>query len=617
MCGIVAWLCFATARRRDVNSLALQRAVLHLRHRGPDAQRLGVWAPESGLEVFPAAAARTVAAHSYQVGLGHSRLSIVDLSPQSDQPMLSADGRHALVFNGAIYNYLELRDELEGRGCVFRTRSDTEVLLQALIQWGPQALHKLNGMWAFAFFDLEGRSLLLSRDRFGKKPLFQFRDEHSLILASEYKALFAILGEEARELDPGFVDGFLRHERWCVEGTRSAYRGVESVPAGAVLSVDLEHGRVDTVFEESPRDLFEAAGREPLGDDWGEQLAEDLASAVRLRLRSDVPVGVLLSGGVDSSLVAGFAEKLQPAGSGLSWYTGDAGGGNDLHFARRSAETLGVSLTTVDVRADGNALDLLSEMTAQYEIPVWVLGNSIAMFQMYRAMHADGIRVVLDGTGGDEIFGGYFRSYALSAVSDHVAQRSWSDLAGFIYHCWRHGQFPASRLLRHAIRRLQPGAGAETLEATQLDDLQAGNLPSWLYMNDQNSMHHSIEARSPLLDARLLTFLRLPATEKFGHGFNKLALRRAMPANLSDDVRWRRDKQGFRWQRDPLVAFKRREMLGLIRASPTLEDRWPEALARLEKLTPKQLMSYHALALLEDINRSRAGNLPGSLAAAR
>ncbi len=609
MCGIVGWLSFRPGGS-DVRADALARAVLTLHHRGPDRQRLALWRPEDGLTEVAAAEASALAGDRFQVGLGHSRLSIIDLSTQSDQPMVSADGRYVLVFNGEIYDYVELRAQLEAQGVAFRTRSDTEVLLQALIHWGGDALPRLNGMWAFAFFDTKERSLLAARDRFGKKPLFVHRDAEGLVLGSEYKSLFAILGESRRRLEPAFVDHFVAENRWLVSGRASAYAGVETVPPGSLLRVDLESGRVESRVVEDAGTLVTRL-EQPPGPGWEEALGEELRSAVRLRLRSDVPVGILLSGGVDSTLVAGLAARLGEGGD-ISWYAGDTRKGNDLGFARQVAESLDVPLQVVDVRADEQTLDLVARMTAQYELPVWLLGNSIAMFRMYEAMHAEGIRVVLDGTGGDEIFGGYFRFYARNAVSDQFGRRAWGELASFLYHCWLHGQYPLPRLLRHLGRlvsgRSGPGGAFQSLEAAQLEDIRVGNLPSWIFMNDQNSMAHSVESRSPLLDYRLAKYLKLPAAEKFGKGFNKLALRRALPPDVSDAVRWRRDKQGFSWNADEMVSLHRSRMLQRVHDSAYLKDHYPAELVEPQQIGAKRLLSLHAVALLDELNASRRRN---------
>ena len=296
------------------------------------------------------------------------------------------------------------------------------------------------------------------------------------------------------------------------------------------------------------------------------------------------------------------------------------GGGEDLVFARQVAESLGVPLKIIDVTADDRTLELLTEMTAQYEIPLWLMGNSIAMFQMYRAMAAEGIRVVLDGTGGDEIFGGYFRYYAKNVVSDQYRRRQWRAMWAFLYHCWRHDQYPAKKLVRHLAGLVSGGGRGQTsdfqdLEQAQLSDIRIGNLPSWIYMNDQNSMAHSIESRSPLLDYRLVKYLKLPTAQKFGRGFNKLALRRAIPSNIGDAVRWRRDKQGFRWSPDELVSRNRSQMLQCIHGSAYLKERYPSKLDEAGKLGQKRLLSLHAVALLDEINASRRRNQASSTAA--
>ena len=601
MCGIVAWI----NSRKNVESVPLAGAISELRHRGPDQQRLYLWRDDFERNL-PSSAAAELVQEKFSVGMAHSRLSIIDLNDHANQPMTSPDGRYVLIFNGEIYNYRELAVELRQHGVQLKTSSDTEVLLNALMLWGDEAIPRLNGMWAFAFFDRRICEMMISRDRFGKKPLFYHHSDNEFVMASEFKAIFAILGETHRRFNNQFLRKFLDDNWPTFEDYSTAYEGVYAVEPGSVMTLkvpnlDLKSSPIATVATtlNQQRNI--------------DSIPQTVASAVELRLRADVPTAILLSGGVDSSIVAGFARLADEQQNSIRWYTGETNFGKDMEYSLDVAKTLGVELTTINVADELDPIELLSEMNAQYEIPIRPNGNSVAMYQMYKAMAKDGIRVVLDGTGGDEIFGGYFKSYAKNVVADLIQNFRWLAAFKFIRDCETHGHFDAAELRRHAKRcfarkiswRKSHDSQFGTLFDRQLQDIRQGALPRWLYMNDQNSMAHSIEARSPMLDYRLLGFLHRPVAEKFDNGFNKKLLRQALPKNISDEVRWRRDKQGFRY--NPVFSFQKRkeDVFSWIQNSVWLSSNVSVARAELDLLPWPRLLAMCSIAMVERSNLER------------
>ena len=614
MCGIISWATRTNAQN-SVTSGPLANAINQLRHRGPDNQRLYLWRPDreqlvDSVDWNSPVSKGSLGQQRFQLGMAHSRLSIVDLSDNASQPMMSADRRYTLVFNGEIYNYIEVADQLRSKGIVLHTSSDSEVLLQALILWGKQAFSRLNGMWALTFFDSQTQQLIVSRDRFGKKPLYWFSDGQQLLFASEYKAIFAIIGEHRRSFNDSFMDEFL-HNNWPTFADHaSAYQGIYNVQPGSVMTIELRDLGIKTEPLETIQTCWDKCRRQKVN------VAQTVDSAVRLRLRSDVPTAILLSGGVDSSIVAGFARLAESdVGEPIRWYTGNTNYGKDLPHAQEVARTLGVEMKTIEVADEVDFFSLLTEMCSQYEIPIRPNGNSVAMYQMYRAMSKDGIRVVLDGTGGDEVFGGYYNLYSKNVVASLISKgRLWSARR-FIDDCRKHEHFDHVELQQHAIDCLKSKLlfkkntppHQSPLADAQLRDILSGGLPRWLLMNDQNSMAHSIEARSPLLDYRLLNFIRRPVKDKFRNGFNKWALRNALPSNISDNVRWRRDKQGFRY--NPAYAIRNRndDVIDLIRSSPYLKQRYPKLAVEASKTTALPIkLSLMSIAILEQANQSRS-----------
>ncbi|MEF2145607.1 MAG: asparagine synthase (glutamine-hydrolyzing) [Desulfovibrionaceae bacterium] len=593
MCGICVWL----DRKGDVRGERLLQAVNLMRHRGPDAQRITLWPdpcgdPRKRLD-SPGSVGR--------LGLGHARLSIIDLSEAAYQPMLGSDGCSSLVFNGEIYNYLELGAALPGPS--LRTRSDSEVLLEGLLRKGLDFVRQLNGMWAFALCQPAERRLVLSRDRFGKKPLYYYSDGERFLAASEFRAIAAMLGRPLR-LNTDFLYGFLMGKRWPVlsDTWETAYREVRVLPPGAVLSVDLD------TLEEKLKILapIEEEFQKPCAP---EALPELLSSAVRLRLRSDVPVGVMLSGGVDSTAVAAAVCADPAMRDSVRFYSIATEGGRDLQYARKVADRLGIELIEAELEIDeSETRRVLMEMLRHFEAPVGLGLVSLPGYLLCRRMAADGVRVVLDGTGGDEIMGGYPNYFALAmqracinrklglAVQlNRILQRRGHSEALSWGRLLRRTLFPAARhgvtkamgrrsILEPLARRADSATFDRLLDIAfprdtfdevrdyQTFDLTRGQMPYYLHLNDRNSMAHSMELRSPLLDYRLARYVNQPLEDKMRDGYNKHLLRMAIPSVVGNDVRLRRDKAGFSSLPATMRDSARPGMLAVVRESSLLNE---------------------------------------------
>lgn len=503
MCGI-AGFAFGGA---PVDPAELRRFTDALAHRGPDG---------SGVFV------------DGEIGLGHRRLAILDTSHAGDCPLTqqSPDGRSIVVtFNGEIYNFLELRAELQSAGYVFRGSGDTEVAAAALLHWGAAALDRFNGMFAIAAWEPGLRRLLLARDRYGVKPLY-LQAGKRLAFASELKA-FLTLDNAA----PTLNDRIFRltvQDAGRVEGAEieTLLAGVVQLPAGHLLTLDASgKGGIARWWHPDAHHVDVPARY----DDQVAQFREMLFDAVRLRLRSDVPVGTCLSGGVDSSAVAAVMAALH-AGRGTNldrsatdWrhaFVSTAPGSalDETRFARSVAEFVRAEAHYIAFdqhAATSAALDSIwsSESAAGIAAtPVWLLNRAIA---------ATGVRVTLDGHGGDEVLGGYT---------------------------------PHLRVPRRELNIYLDG------------QLTRDVLPGILRNFDRATMAHGIESRMPLLDWRLVTFARaLPPDAKIGGGFTKRILRDAVQGLIPEHVRLRRSKVGFNaplieWANGPLGAMLRAAM---------------------------------------------------------
>lgn len=585
MCGIFLVL----ERGRPVDLTRALAATGRLRHRGPDGQghTAFVWQ-------VPTAECPT----SVSGFLGHTRLSILDPRARSDQPFQHQ--QHTLVYNGEIYNFRSLRNDLARNGARFATDGDTEVLLQLLAQEGVQGLNKANGMWALCLLDARQYRLTAVRDRYGKKPLFYFQDAQTLCIASEIGPLLHYLDRR-----PGMaladIDGFLNCG-WAYPHADGAthVHGVRQVRAGCAMEFDLARWRG------SERAYFDLAEHVRSGARDPARLPELVRDAVCARLVSDRKVGLLLSGGVDSSLILS-ALADQGLTDQVTCFTGDAGKSDDAIFARACMEQLGLHSVSLPLDYGDGGMDSFLQVCRHQEKPFPFIGNALAMPQLYAHIASHDVPVVLDGTGGDEVFAGYWDRYfrfaareaLLAGDTDWISQVQTANADAPRLHAlivdalaaMAPGQAPAPRRrslvcnsddppdlntfvdagVRDAPERDALAQFQGTLGQALVRDAAQGRLHEWLWQNDRNAMMSGIENRSPLLDYRLAPYMASGHRNGFSGQWNKPLLRNAFPVALP--TQWRRDKQGFRWVYQRFLRNHRDQVLQLIAASTILPQR--------------------------------------------
>ncbi len=377
MCGIVG-----TCRRNTpVDVEVLNRMRDTLIHRGPD---------DSGTWVSP----------DRRVGLAHRRLSVIDLSPGSRQPMVEGTGQNAIVFNGEIYNFIELRRELLAKGHTFRTLSDTEVILEAYRAWGDECLIHLQGMFSFCICDVEKKRLFMARDRAGEKPLFYYRSPGTIVFASELKAIMADPAFP-RKLDMEGLNYYLMYG--YVPGWKSILSHIRKLPAGHKMIYDVQS---DTLSVEQYWKLPEAEGCSSCSaDELADELEMMLEDAVKRQLVADVPLGVLLSGGVDSSIVTAIASRVssKPVKTFTITFPGHKKYDESRH-ARLVGEHFGTD--HMELAAEPASTELLSDLARQYDEPL--ADSSMVPTYLVSRLIRRHATVALGGDGGDELFGGYF-----------------------------------------------------------------------------------------------------------------------------------------------------------------------------------------------------------------
>jgi asparagine synthase (glutamine-hydrolysing) len=456
----------------------LRTASRRLAHRGPDAQ--------SELEV------------GGFFGL-HNRLAIIDIAA-GQQPMADHDNGNVVVFNGEIYNYIELRERLRGHGHGFGPISDTEVLLKAYAQFGDEMVHELNGMFAFALYDVAANRLLLARDRFGEKPLYHFTREGIFCFASELGALREVHGCPSDTSDASILEYFLTG---AVAGPGSLITGVHQLPPGRTLSIASGHAVERTYFALSKRVQLDPPSDDEIGD--------ALTRAIAMRLRADVPVATLLSGGLDSSIITTLAQRVKctPLQSFAFGWDGEE---SELPFARQVADRVGTHHHEIllDRRVFERDVD---RMTAAMDQP---LADSAAfvVYELTKEIASRGVKVVLSGEGGDELFGGYPWYTGVSDTRQRVKRALLGSARGIRDYVRDKSVFDESLASqafgRDAVERFW--TGREAIFAECGDTVQGRIEYDYRYFVpwtlipkvDRMSMAHAVEVRAPFLDHTLV-----------------------------------------------------------------------------------------------------------------
>ncbi|MCA1582434.1 MAG: asparagine synthase (glutamine-hydrolyzing) [Acidobacteria bacterium] len=561
MCGIVALF-----KRRDSGlTLSLARAMSNAaQHRGPDGAGL------VGLQGD--AVIRSEESSAWQVALANRRLSIIDRSRAAAQPMIYR-GRYWLTYNGEVYNYLELRAELEHLGHAFRTQSDTEVVLAAFAEWGPRCFERMRGMWGLVLLDARSGTAVLCRDRLGIKPLYVWQSDELLAVISEIKQLVDTPGFQARRSEQAVTEYLATGYE---DLTRSFFSGVAPVPPGTYLTLSVGGGALS-----APQPYWWPERVEPALSNVAqasEAFAAKLNESVRIHLRSEVPVGCALSGGLDSSAIAVLAHSQGGGASDLHTFTSTCVGdpANEREYVEAVLDRIRAAPHFVTPSAQG-FLDDFDNFVWHHDEPV----GSLSMYAGYcvaRTAHAANVPVTLSGQGGDEILSGYWQSYFMYLRELGLRGRGLTlaaHLAGALLPDGNPsllGQVPVM-LRRYLARRrgLASVAGHPTVvsevlqralasfgQGRRVNEIRMMYLPRLLKWDDRNSMAFSVEGRYPFLDHELVELCLSFAPEILFHrGWTKWPLRLGLQKALPEKVARRRSKFGFwvpqdRWLCGPL-----------------------------------------------------------------
>ncbi len=546
MCGIAgAMLSNKENSKVDNVTQIIDKIIFSQVNRGPDHQAL-----------------TQINSENLKLILGHNRLSIMDLLPSSNQPMWDENKRFCIVYNGMLYNYIELRTQLRAVGYNFHTKGDTEVVLKAFMHWGIDAFNFFNGMFAIVIFDLLHEKLYLVRDRFGIKPLFYCKIHNHIYFASTTTELATQL-----KLQPNMAEIARGVKYWTYgANNQTLYQELLSVAPSEVISIQYQQGWQMTThkFYSLENQVNSLIPQLMISSEKKliEQVEAILQDAVSVRLRSDVPLGISLSGGIDSAIVASLAKKEQQDLIAFSFGS----------LAQNYSEAKMTSITAANIAIP---LQFVFPQPSEMKVGFWktlLLQDApfptfsiVAQYFLFEAANRQGIKVMLGGQGGDEIFMGY-RKYLLFYCQQLLKRRKYLVtlrlLLGLLPTCYRElGNFPKyiSQSKRYALRQTTPDRWKpystqinlgisfnQPLWQRQVKDIYAYSLPALLRYEDRNSMGNSIETRLPFLDYRLVELaLALPEAMKLRQGFGKWILRQVASRYIPNQVCFSRVKRGF------------------------------------------------------------------------
>lgn len=571
MCGIAG---IVNLNKGAVDNELLLRMSRSLSHRGPDDEQFCVFDTQNArCSLYRRSQKPSLEG---QIGFAHRRLSIIDLSSDAAQPMSDENGQIWIIHNGEIFNYLELKGELLKKGHIFRTRSDTEVILKSYLEWGEECLSRFNGMWAFVIYDLKKNVIFGSRDRFGIKPFFYHSNKNYFAFASEIKALLHLPWIHNQPFLPALKD-YLFYSR-VDTSEHSFFEGIRNLEAGHSFTLKIAENCKFNIQKwwniknciqkkgEDKRDVFEA-------------FRDHLLESVKLRLRSDVPVGTCLSGGLDSNAIVSLANPLIKEGFQRTFSIIQPGHPFDESpYINKTINRLGVTAQKKAITGSDLKNDLL-RLIRSHDEP-FTSTSMYAQWKVFELAKSHGVTVTLDGQGADEILAGYpyfkmvywaelMRSFKLQTFLREIYQEAASlpksglnfimAFSGFLPHRkmislakMKDSQYQTTWINKKYFEKIPlPHSSLEKIFSSPLNQrlyevFAHDGLPALLRYADRNSMAHSLESRMPFMDYRLVSFLFSLSPEfKIRNGFSKFIMRRALKDDVPGYILSRRDKVPF------------------------------------------------------------------------
>ncbi len=504
--------------------------------------------------------------NGFKLLFSFQRLKIIDLSSRANQPMFSKDNHSIIMFNGEIYNFIEIKNELENKGLKFFSNSDTEVLMRSIEFWGmKKACSKFNGMWAFIYFDKKTNKIALSRDRFGKKPLYYFLNSDGLYFSSEAKSILTMINKKFK-LNYQVLGEYLFQGH--TNSSNSYFlEGIKQVEPNSIKEFSMSSNiqeRNNLSYWSFPKIAYENYSLK----DNVQEIRELFFDSVKLRLRSDVPVGILLSGGIDSSSIATVTSKISQNDLILFSAVDSGSKSDESPYIDKMSKFLNVKVNKVSLSLDDyNILELLENLIWINDQPLPSLSN-LTHYLLTKKASDHGYKVLLTGQGADELICGY-RKYLLFYFQYLAKRMKPLKAIKVLNSFYQNGTiinqinlleakpyisfFSKSGIIQDAgnhfknFKRLNLGMNkSQSIYERQIKDFTSLSLPQLLHTEDRMSMANSTEMRVPFLDYRLVNaILPLKTDLKLSNGWTKYIFRKAMEPYLPKKITWRKDKQNF------------------------------------------------------------------------
>jgi len=552
MCGITGvFNC-----KNSVNIENFYKAHLKIRHRGPDDEgflcninnELQLLRGDDTIGAFHTRKHIKSIKQSSLV-IGHRRLSILDLSSRGHQPQSYRD--NYIVFNGEIYNYIEIREELKEFGYTFNSSSDTEVVLKAYHKWGPSCFSKFNGMWAMAIYDSQTNSVVLSRDRFGQKPLYFIIENDCLVFSSENKFIRKFYDDKFTVNDD-YINDYI-NKGIADHNDSSAFEKISELEPGNYLKFDAGGISIKRFWD------FEPSFKRFSEEDALSQFSTLFEDALKLRMRSDVEVGCLLSGGLDSSLIVCLLHALGYIEDN-KFQTFSA-----VFEEKEYSEKRYMDLVQSKTNCKANFIypkkegiqDKMNTLLFHAEMPFRSL-SFYSKYQIYQSVANDSnIKVALIGQGSDEAFGGYTADY-YTAITSYLGSFQLKKASALIKFLLRERKISKKQILLSVLKRINPGIlSSKYYNKATFDKITVTALREYLKNDDRNSMAHGIEVRSPFMDYRIMEFA---FQLDLDHKINKKIVRTYSENIVPDEILKRKDKMGFvspqeQWQQNYLKKY--------------------------------------------------------------
>lgn len=531
----------------------------------------------------------------FLLGFGFRRLSIIDLSQAGRQPMVSSDNNYVIVYNGEVYNYIELRSELEKLNHRFFSGNDTEVVLHSYIEWGVDAFERFNGMFAFAILDMVNKKVICSRDRYGIKPFYYFFDTENFIFASEVKQIIHLLNQKPN-INYKVLFDFLSLGAYGNETHETFFKDIYRLSPGHYFEIDISQSAKVNVKEK----IWNNKSVPQLKDNSNEKIIFEelynlLEDSVRIRLRSDVPIGTCLSGGIDSSTLVCITDRLLRKAHDSHRHKVFTVKSQNRKYDESQFAQMVIDVTNTDAYfkvPSGADLETDLEKFIWHNDEPLIKASMFGGYHVYKLAKESGVRVVLDGQGADEIFGGYFQPPHVESLYNLLRKRQlkafvkqfminkkcnnlsvtalgysilkfmmknvahiimpatfrpnlWHSVKGWLNRDFYNYYIKESNVIAGRFKN-DRGVFGDIIKQQCFEHLYYTNLPGILRQVDRNSMAFSVEARVPFLDHRLVDFVMgLPSELILRDGYTKYALREALKNVVPESIRLRRDKIGF------------------------------------------------------------------------